>query len=43
MTSGAALGLYPVAENDFIPVIVGAALIVTAGFVRPSSRMQASS
>lgn len=37
-TSGAALALYPMAEYDFLPVIIGAVLIVTSRWVRPSRR-----
>lgn len=38
VTRGSALVLYPVAEYDFVPVIVGAALIVIARFMRPPRR-----
>jgi hypothetical protein len=35
VTSGPALLAYPAAEYDFLPVIIGAALIVIPRFLRP--------
>ncbi|OLT38721.1 hypothetical protein BJF85_08555 [Saccharomonospora sp. CUA-673] len=43
VTSGPALVAYPVAEYDFLPIIVGGALIATAQFVRPPRRKNETS
>lgn len=41
VTSGPALLAYPIAEYDFLPVIIGAALIVIPRFLRPSGSRRA--